>query len=600
MLFSAFIFLPQRTLSEEKNPINRLLKSFYNPIFSLVMRFKWLTLLLAVLLFASTWIPFSRLGSEFMPPLDEGDILYMPTTDPGIGIGKVRDLLQQTDRILKQFPEVQSVFGKAGRAESATDPAPISMLETTVQLYRDKTKWRSVRIQRFYDDWPAILKWLPNKIFAQTRPITIDEIVYGYEITDGKDDRGRPRTLRIPGMNDALQIPGLTNAWTMPIRTRIDMLATGIRTPVGIKFMGSNLKTLAELSNETANILRADPLTAPFTVSAFPEKSVGGNYFDIQIDRDAIARYGLLVSDVQDVITTALGGLNISSTVEGLERYPVNLRYSAELRDSIDAIQQTLISAPEGSQIPLAQLATIQIRKGPPMIKSENARVTSWVFVDIKDIDIGTYVKRAQEVVGREISLPPGTSVVWSGQYEYMQAAAKRLSLAIPLALFAIVVLLYLSTRSWIRVFIILLAVPFSLIGAIWFLYWMDYELSLAVWVGIIALAGLDAETGAVMLLYLDNSYDRFKADGKMRTTNDLWTAVHDGAVQRIRPKTMTVISTFSGLLPILWATGAGADTMRRLAVPMIGGLGTSFILELLIYPILFYLIKRRSVKVEG
>ena len=590
-LLSALVLLPQRIPDEERNPISRILEAIYNPAFAFVMRFKWLTLLIAVGLLAATWYPFSQLGSEFMPPLEEGDLLYMPTTDPGIGVTKAKEILQQTDKLIAQFPEVAAVFGKIGRAETATDPAPMSMLETTITLHRDKSKWRQVREPRFYDGWPAWAQWLPRKILPSIRPITTDEIIYGYNIPDGEGGE-----LRIPGMNDAVQIPGLTNAWTMPIRTRIDMLSTGIRTPIGIKFMGSDLTELAGLANAAANALKSDPLTSPNTTSAFPEKSVGGNYFDIEINRDEIARYGLVVGDVQDVIMTALGGMTVTSTVEGLERYPVNVRYPSELRDTIESVRQTLVATPSGAQVPLAQLADISIRKGPPMVKSENARLTSWVYVDIADIDVGTYVERAQQVVARAVPLPPGVTIVWSGQYEYMQEANARLRIAIPLALVGIVLLLYLSTRSWLRVSIILLAVPFSLIGAIWFLWFMDYDLSLAVWVGLIALAGLDAETGAVMLLYLDTSYNRFREEGKLNSVADLWTAVHDGAVKRIRPKTMTVMSTFTGLLPLLWATGAGADTMRRLAVPMIGGLATSFLLELLIYPVIYYLARRRTV----
>ncbi|MBE2203947.1 MAG: efflux RND transporter permease subunit [Chthoniobacterales bacterium] len=590
-VLSSLILLPQRIPDEDRNPISRVLEAIYNPAFSLVMRFKWLTLLVAVALLAATWYPLSRLGSEFMPPLEEGDLLYMPTTDPGIGVTKAKEILQQTDKLLTKFPEVQSVFGKIGRAETATDPAPISMLETTITLHRDKSKWRRVRVPRFYDSWPQWARWFPEKLWPSTRPLTTDEIIYGYEIPDGNGGH-----LHVPGMNDAVQIPGLTNAWTMPIRTRIDMLSTGIRTPIGIKFMGSDLATLADLANEAANALKTDPLTAPYTTSAFPEKSVGGNYFDIEIDREAISRYGLLVGDVQDVIMTALGGMTVTSTVEGLERYPVNVRYPSELRDTIEAVRQTLVATPSGAQVPLAQLAEITIRKGPPMVKSENARLTSWVYVDIANIDVGTYVEQAKEVVARAVPMPPGTTVVWSGQYEYMQKASERLRIAIPLALVGIILLLYLSTRSWLRVSIILLAVPFSLIGAIWFLYLMEYNLSLAVWVGLIALAGLDAETGAVMLLYLDTSFNRFRSEGRLNNREDLWHAVHDGAVKRIRPKTMTVMSTFVGLLPLLWAEGAGADTMRRLAVPMIGGLASSFLLELLIYPVIYYLARQRAV----
>jgi len=592
IVLSAMILLPQRIPSEEHNIVSRMLARIYDPVFRFVMRFKGFTLLFALLLLAATWIPFSKLGNEFMPPLEEGDLLYMPTTDPGLSITTARTILQQTDKLIKQFPEVDSVYGKIGRAETATDPAPISMIETTIRLQRDKSKWRERPVERFFDGWPHWLAWLPSKIWPATRPITQDELVYGYELPDGKG-----AMLHAPGLNDAVQIPGLTNAWTMPIKTRIDMLSTGIKTPVGIKIMGTDLKTLSGLASEVASALKTSPLTSPYTTSAFAEKSVGGNYFDIDIDRGEISRYGLTVGDVQDVIMSALGGVNITSTVEGLERYPVNVRYPSDLRDDIEAVKRTLVSAPSGAQVPLAQLARISIHKGPPMIKSENARLTSWVYVDIASLDVGTYVQRAREVVARALKLPPGYSLVWSGQYEYMQAAAKRLAIAIPLALAGIVLLLYLSTRSWLRVCIVLLAVPFSLIGAIWFLYFMGYNLSLAVWVGLIALAGLDAETGVVMLLYLDTSYQRFLEAGRMQCPQDLWLAVHDGAVKRIRPKTMTVMAIFMGLLPLLWASGAGADTMRRLAVPMIGGTVSSFLLELLLYPVIYYLARRGSLK---
>ncbi len=462
-------------------------------------------------------------------------------------------------------------------------------------MQRDKAKWRQRPIARFYDGWPRALAWWPRKIWPTVRPITQDELIYGYDLPNG-----RGGMIHVPGLNEAVQIPGLTNAWTMPIKTRIDMLSTGIKTPVGIKIMGPDLETLSSIANEVANAVKTSAETSPYTTSAFAEKSVGGNYFDLVINRDEIARYGLTTGDVQDVIMSALGGMNVTSTVEGLERYPVNVRYPGELRDDVDAIKRTLVATPTGAQVPLAQLASIDIHKGPPMIKSENARLTSWVYVDIAGIDVGTYVQRARDVVAREVKLPPGYSIVWSGQYEYMQAAAKRLAIAIPLALVGIVLLLYMSTRSWLRVCIVLLAVPFSLIGAIWFLYFMGYNFSLAVWVGLIALAGLDAETGVVMLLYLDTSFERFRSEGRMRTPQDLWHAVHDGAVKRIRPKTMTVISIFMGLLPLLWASGAGADTMRRLAVPMIGGTVSSFLLELLIYPIIFFIAKRFSVRDEG
>ncbi|MGH7144671.1 MAG: efflux RND transporter permease subunit [Planctomycetota bacterium] len=583
---AALVTLPQAIPAEQRNPVSRVLEAIYNPAFVLAMRFRWAVLGLALLVLAATWFPFQRLGSEFMPPLEEGDLLYMPTTDPGISMTKARELLSQTDRIIKQFPEVKTVFGKAGRADTATDPAPPSMFETTVVLERDRRKWPQVPVARCYADWPNWARWLPEKIWPDTRSITVDELVYGYVLPGGANP------IHVPGLNDALQIPGLTNAWTMPIRTRIDMLSTGIKTPVGIKVMGPDLKTLAALAEQIAEVLKTDPATADFTASAFPEKSVGGDYCDVAIDRAKIARYGLNVGDVQDTIQSAMGGMNISQTIEGLERYQINLRYPRDLRNNIEAMKQTLIATPQGAQIPLGQLAEFTIHKGPPMVKSENGRLTSWVYVDITGLDVGTYVQRAQAAVVKKVTLPQSYTLVWSGQYQYMQEAAARLWIAVPLTLVLIVVLLYAATRSWLRVGIVLLALPFSLIGATWMLYFLDYHLSLAVAVGMIALAGLDAETGIVMLLYLETSFARFQTEGRMRSRDDLWHAVHDGAVKRIRPKMMTVLAAGLGLVPLLWAQGAGADTMRRLAAPMIGGLTTSFVMELLLYPVIFYVLQ--------
>ncbi|MCG3178218.1 MAG: Multidrug resistance protein MdtC [Phycisphaerae bacterium] len=588
IVLAGMLLVPQKIIHERANPISWALQRLYHPFFVAVMSRKWLTLAVAFTLLLITLWPLSRLGSEFMPPLEEGDLLYMPTTDPGISMDKARELLQQTDNLIKQFPEVESVLGKAGRAETATDPAPPSMLETTITLRRDKSRWRQKPLTRFYSGWPAWARWLPARIWSDTRAITVNELIYGYEWPDGR---------HVPGLNEVVQIPGLTNAWTMPIKTRIDMLSTGIKTPVGIKVMGPDLKTLSELASQIAQVVKTSDGTGPYTVSAFPEKSVGGNYLDIRprddLSDEQLQRYGLKRADVQDVIMSALGGMNATSTVEGLQRYPVNIRYPHELRDNIDSLKQTLVATPNGAQVPLAQLATFNIHKGPPMVKSENARLTSWVYVDIAGIDVGTYVANAQRAVDAGVKLPPGYSVVWSGQYEYMEAARKRLMVVVPIAAVLIILLLYMATHSWLRVGIVLLAVPFSLVGAVWLLYFLDYNLSLAVWVGIIALAGLDAETGLVMLLYLDNSFERFRAEGRMRNPDDLWHAVHDGAVMRIRPKTMTVVTTFIGLVPLMWASGAGADTMRRLAAPMIGGLAISFIMELLVYPVIFYLAKR-------
>jgi Cu(I)/Ag(I) efflux system membrane protein CusA/SilA len=609
------LLVPQKIIHENANPISKLQQWIYQPLFVLAMRFRWVILPVAgaivlwvVILAPTAWNPGwfdthaswvwtfePRFGQEFMPPLEEGDLLYMPTTDPGISATKARELLQQTDKLIKQFPEVESVMGKIGRAETATDPAPMSMFETTIMLQRDKSKWRQVPAGRVFSGWPGWLKWLPAKFRPEVRPISIDELVYGYELADFDGARqGR----HMPGLNETLQVPGLTNSWTMPIRTRIDMLSTGIKTPVGIKIMGPDLETLSFLAEQAAQAIKTDEKIGPHTTSAFAEKTVGGSYLDITIDRDKIARYNIPVQDVQDVISTALGGMNVTTTVEGLERYSVNLRYPQELRSSMETLKQTLVGAPSKAQVPLEQLAAFQVRGGPDMIRSENARLSSWVYVDIAGIDVGTYVQQAQRVVASQVKLPQGYSIVWSGQYQYIQEANDRLMLALPMTGVLIVLLLYMASHSWLRVGIVLLAVPFSLLGAFGMVYLMGYNMSLAVWVGIIALAGLDAETGTVMLLYLDNSFERFRKEGRMRNADDLWHAIHDGAVKRIRPKTMTVATAFIGLVPlVLWSTGAGADTMARLAAPMIGGLVTSYIMELLIYPIIFYTAKRLSMR---
>ncbi|MCX5670235.1 MAG: efflux RND transporter permease subunit [Planctomycetota bacterium] len=610
VILAGMLLVPQKIIHENANPISKLQQWLYHPLFVLAMRLRWLALTVAVAAFVWVglvigtlvdpdwftaqapwaWKVVPRFGSEFMPPLEEGDLLYMPTTDPGISMMKARELLQQTDRLMMKVPEVQSVMGKIGRAETATDPAPASMYETTITLARDKRRWRHVPVERFYSGWPGWLRRWPEKLWPATRPITISELVEGYQFPGGP---------RVPGLNEIVQAPGLTNSWTMPIRTRIDMLSTGIKTPVGIKIMGPDLATLSDLATRVADVIKTDERTGPHTTSAFAEKTLGGSYLDIVINRDEIARYGLAVGDVQDVIATAMGGMGVTLTVEDLERYSVNLRYAGELRDSLTALRQMLVATPSKAQVPLGQLAAFAVKGGPDMIRSENARLSGWVYVDIAGIDVGTYVRNAQRAVADKVKLPPGYSSVWSGQYQYMQEANARLMLTIPLTFVLIVLLLYLSSRSWLRVGIVLLAVPFSLVGAFLMLYVLGYNTSLAVWVGIIALAGLDAETGQVMLLYLDTSFERFKREGRMRTLDDLWWAIHDGAVKRIRPKTMTVATTFIGLVPLLWAAGAGADTMRRMAAPMIGGLATSFIMELLIYPVIFYTAKRFALRRE-
>jgi copper/silver efflux system protein len=576
-----------RIPSEERNPVNRLSMAAYEPFFRLVMRHPILTLIVVLLLGASTLYPISRIGSEFMPPLDEGDLLYMPTTDPSISITKSKELLQQTDKLIKTFPEVVSVHGKIGRADTATDPAPLSMIETVVQLHTDRDSWRKRQVSYFFSSWPDWLKWpLTHTFWKEERPITTAELKFGWTEPDGT---------RHPGLNEVVSFPGLANAWPYPVENRLNMLSTGIKTPVGIKVMGEDLQTLSDLAERVASAVR----TVPGTLSAYPDRTFGGYYLDFDINREEAARYGLTTGDVQEVIQSAVGGMNVTTTVEGLERYPLNIRYARELRDNTASLEQVLVSTPGGAQFPLKQLATIKINPGPPMIRSENGQRTAWVFVDIAGRDLGGYVKEAKRVVAEQVMLPAGYTTNWSGQFEYLEKANQRLAIVIPVTLVLIVLLLYISNRSWFRVAVILLAVPFSLIGAFWFLWALDYNMSLAVWVGIIALLGVDAETGQVMLLYLDNTFDRFKAEGRMRTVADLYAAIHEGAVKRIRPKTMTVATDMIGLLPLLWATGTGADVTRRLVAPLIGGIAVSFVMELLVYPVVFYLSKRWQLRNE-
>jgi Cu(I)/Ag(I) efflux system membrane protein CusA/SilA len=568
---------------EEQNPINRWSMALYDPAFRLVMRYPWTTIAVTLLVGLSMIYPLRRLGSEFMPPLEEGDLLYMPTTDPSISITKSKELLQQTNKLIKTFPEVRSAHGKIGRADTATDPAPLSMIETVVQLETDPDRWRRRPVVRFFRDWPEWLKWpLTRTFWPEERRISMDELKYGWVDPDGT---------RHPGLNQAVSLPGVANAWPYPIENRINMLATGIKTPVGIKILGPDLHVLSDLAERTASAVR----TVPGTLSAYPERTFGGYYLDFDIRRAEAARYGLTTGDVQDVIQAAVGGMNVTTTVEGLERYPLNLRYARELRDDLPALGDVLVPTAAGAQIPLGQLADLRINPGPPMIRSENAQRTAWIFVDIAGRDLGGYVEDAKRAVGEQVAVPPGYTRLWSGQFEYLEKASARLKVVIPITLGLIVLLLYISNQSWFRVGVVLLALPFSLLGAFWFLYLLDYNLSLAVAVGIIALLGVDAETGQVMLLYLDTSYERFAAEGRMRDHADLYAAVHDGAVKRIRPKTMTVLTDMIALLPLLWATGTGADVTRRLVAPLIGGIGVSFVIELLFYPVVFYLWKRRE-----
>ncbi len=583
-----YFFIRGRIPHEDRNPVSKILMKLYEPLFWLSLRGRLLTILIAVaLVFVTLW-PYSQLGSEFMPPLEEGDLLYMPTTDPSISVTKARELMQQTDKLIKSFPEVHHVFGKAGRADTPTDPAALSMLETTIALEHDKSKWRTRRVQRWFGGLPNWMKAPLEYFWPEARTITDDELVYGWNRADGT---------HVPGLDDVVKLPGVSNAWTMPIKTRIDMLSTRIKTPVGIKVVGNDLGTLADLAERISSQLR----TLPDTVSVFAEKTVGGKYVDFKINREAIARYGMTVDDVQQVVLAALGGTNVTTTVEGLERYPVNVRYPRELRENLTTLRQTLIATPGGAQIPIEQVAELSVHSGPPVIRSEQAKLNAWIYVDVATSDIGGYVDQARAVIDDKIvnqpDFPTGYSVTWSGQYEYMQEANRRLMIVVPITLVLIVFLLYMGTRSVFRTVVILLAVPFSLVGAIWFLYLLGYNISLAVWVGLIALAGLDAETGAVMLLYLDISYKKFEKQGRMRNLRDLELAIHDGAVKRIRPKTMTVMAALFGLVPIMIGTETGSDTMKRLAAPMIGGLVTSFIMELLIYPVIFYFYKRPEVR---
>jgi Cu(I)/Ag(I) efflux system membrane protein CusA/SilA len=532
---------------EGKNPLNRLLIWIYRPIIRLVLRAKVLLILLSAVILALTYIPWKMIGSEFMPPLNEGDLLYMPTTLPGISITKAKELLQQTDRIIATFPEVHHVFGKVGRAETATDPAPLSMIETTIML-KPESEWRE--------------------------GMTMEKLV--------------------EELDKAIQFPGLTNAWTMPIKTRIDMLSTGIKTPVGIKLMGDDLQVLSDLGEEVEAVIRE----VPGTLSVYSERVTGGNYFDYRIRREEAARYGLTVGDVQDIIMSAVGGMNVTRTVEGLERYPVNVRYGSELRDTPEKLRRILVPTPSGAQVPITQLADISIVKGPALIKSENARNNAWVYVDLRGIDVGTYVKMAQRAVREKIKLPPGYSITWSGQYEYMVRAQKRLKVVVPMTLVIIFLLLYFNFKNVTESLIVMLSVPFSLTGGLWLMYLLDYNMSVAVGVGFIALAGVAAETGVVMLVYLDLAYNKSKAQYREKFNREhLQNAIEQGAVMRLRPIMMTVITTTAGLMPIMWGHGAGSQVMKRIAAPMVGGMVSATILTLLVVPAIYGLWKGWKLK---
>ena len=550
-------FVRGRIRPERANPLNRLFIALYRPVIRAVLRFPAVTVALAVLITALSVIPLIpgegphepvQLGNEFMPPLNEGDLLYMPTTPPGISITKARELLQQTDRIIASHPQVEHVLGKAGRAETATDPAPLSMLETTITLTPEHS-------------WPE------GK--------TIEDV--------------------IAELDRMVQFPGLTNSWTMPIRTRIDMLATGIKTPVGVKLMGDDLAVLGDLGEQVEALLR--PLEG--TKSVYSERVMGGHYVDIEIRRHDAARFGLTVEDVQDVVRSAIGGMNVTWTVEGLERYPVNVRFPRDLRDDLQALQRVAVPTPMGHTVPLAQVAGIGVSDGPAAIKSENAKQTAWVYVDLDTTDIGGYVREARALVDREIDLPPGVSIVWSGQYEYMQRANERLTLMGPLTLGIIFLLLLLHFRSVVESAVVMASLPFAAVGGVWLLVVSDYNLSVAVGVGFIALAGLAAETGVVMLVYLDEALARYRADGRLRSVADLKAAIMEGAVDRVRPKLMTVATTTLGLLPVMFGTETGTRVMKRIAAPMVGGLVSSTILTLVILPAIYLIWRRIQLRKE-
>ncbi len=534
------VFVRGKMRTEKDNPLSRVIIASYRPVIRAVLNHRIATLVIAGLVLVVTVFPARKLGSEFMPPLYEGDLLYMPTTPPGLSITKAKEILQQTDKIIKTFPEVHHVLGKIGRAETPTDPAPLSMVETTIMLEKDESKWRE--------------------------GVTVDSL--------------------IREMDAAIQFPGLTNAWTMPIKTRIDMLSTGIKTPVGIKILGPDLDTLSAIGEKIEAVVKG----VDGTLSAYSQRAVGGNFIDFNIDRDAAARYGLNVGDVQDIILSAIGGMNVTETVEGLERYPVNVRYPRELRDNIDDLRNVLVPTPTGAQVPIEQLADIEIVKGPPLIQTENARRTVWVFVDIQGIDVGTYVKRAQKAVQENIKLPAGYSIIWSGQFEYMQEAARKLRILIPLTVFLVFLLLFFHFKKVNESLICMIPLPFAVVGGIWLMYFLGYNTSVAVWVGFIAVVGLAAETGIVMQVYLDEATERYRKEGRLHNRKDLHKAIMEGAVDRVRPKIMTVATTLIGLLPIMIGgeMEIGASVMKRIAAPMVGGLITSTIQTLIVIPAIY------------
>ena len=557
-----------RIRSEEHHPISRVLMRLYAPVATWALRRTGLVLAAAGLLIVATIPIAGRLGAEFMPPLDEGTLFYMPTTMPGISIGEAQRLLQATDRAITQFPEVDRVLGKAGRAETATDPAPLSMLETVITL-KPRDQWRKV------PTWYS--SWAPEWIKPLFRRVTSDRLSQEQLVAE---------------LDHALTLPGVSNAWTMPVKARTAMLSTGIRTPIGLKITGADLHEIDRIGAEVQAALK--PVKG--TRNVFAERSGGGFFLDIVWKREELARAGLGIAEAQMIVQNAIGGENVTTTVEGRERYPVNVRYAADFRNDFAALGQLRVTAADGQrQFPLSQLASIVPVTGPSMIRNEDGLLTAYVYVDLAGRDPSSYLEEARGRLAAAISLPSGYAIVWSGQYEAMARVRARLTLVIPLTLVCIVLLLYVNTGSFVKTAIVLLAVPFSAVGAIWFLYALGYNMSIAVWVGLIALVGVDAETGVFMLLYLDLAYERAKAEGRLRNLDELRQAIMQGAVTRLRPKFMTVATMFLGLIPIMWATGTGADVMKRIAAPLIGGLLTSFILELVIYPPIYELWKWHS-----
>jgi len=545
------LFVRGRIIPEHKNPVNRFLIWIYRPIIHIVLRWKVTTIVVALVVLGVSILPARQLGSEFMPRLNEGTLLYMPASLPGMSITKAAELMQVQDRIIKSFPEVASVFGKAGRAATATDPAPIEMFETVVNLKPEE-------------------HWRPG--------MTMDKL--------------------IAEMDEALRFPGVANSWTMPIQGRLDMLSTGIRTPIGIKVFGMDLAGIERLATQIETVVQA----VPGTTSAFAERITGGFYLDIAPDYDALARYGLTVGEVQMVIATALGGELVTTTVEGRERFGVSVRYPRELRSDPQRIAtEVLVPTPGGAQIPLGQLTDISVSKGAPSIRTENALLSAYIYVDIRGRDIGSYVREAQQAVNDQVTFPPGYYVTWSGQFEYMERAAERLKIVVPLTLVLIFLLLYLNFRRLTETLIVMLSVPFSLVGGIWLMWALGYNFSVAVVVGFIALAGVAAETGVIMLIYLDHALAERRAEreaaGEQLTVADLYQAVITGAVERVRPKMMTVVAIMAGLLPIMWGTGTGSEVMRRIAAPMVGGMISSTVLTLVVIPAIYMLVKQRSLR---